>query len=154
MGPSRPRHTFPHVTSSVGYGNQGQEDGAGGSPAWGPCSQTLNEEKVAPTPETNHSVSSVSARVSTSSSPRRRCHRFRLGVASHPLFWYKLRRVESLGLRRTDQKSLLLWVVPAEPWEGAKHLVLISDSSLQGRNTPNMNDPAPNSTPFFPTPCC
>lgn len=48
-------HPLPQVANSVEWDNWGWEDRANGS-LLGSCSQALNEEKEAPTPEPNHSV--------------------------------------------------------------------------------------------------
>lgn len=48
-----------------------------------------------------------------------------MGAARHPLCRSKLNRTNPPGLRRTDQKSLLVRVVLAETTGGAMHFILV-----------------------------
>lgn len=83
----------------------GQEEGANGSPTWGPTViQSLREKWPLFQSQTTLSLSELPTVVH----PGGACHRFRLGAASHPFCRNKLNRLEPMGLRKINQKSLPL----------------------------------------------
>lgn len=112
----RPPSTDPSTGQELsGVKGLGWEDEASRSPTWGQHGQALSDGKVAPTPKPYHSVS---AGVSNHSCPSRSMLQLQVEYRQSSPPQEQAQQGRTTGIWGTDQKSLSLEVLLAEPQAG------------------------------------